>query len=674
MRTSPQPPRPQLRPRQAVTRPAVARPAAPVLKAVEGGAASPSPARRRRSPPRPGRPPRRPSPPAATVRAAVPAPSAALRFRFRFRHLVLGLSFLVCVALPLAATVLYLYTRAADQYHSGTDFSVRSAEVGASAAAGILGALTMVGGGSASDTDILFDYIRSQEMVQAVDARLDLRTVYNRAGPLAGGSDFFFSLGDAPSIEALTDYWNRMVKVDLDTQGGIIHVRANAFTPGDATAIARAILEESSALVNRLSEQAREDAVRFAREELAETEAKLKAQRAQITDFRRENRLVDPGADVAGQMGLLNALQGELAKAMVERDQLLSFVGPDDQRVVQAERRIDAIETRIDAERSTLGAEGSGTTLTDVVGGYEALKVDLEFAQAAYTQALAAETAARAEARRQSRYLAPHVTPTRRRGGALSAPGAALGAGAALPHPRLGHPHARLLQRPGRQPMTSATGAAHVQADAELLRNLLDFAYAGPGPKRWHVTRFAMYRTLGGRLAQVDGPACRCLSISGSTGLGRVLGLRQATFEDTAYPEVTMTDLPYPDGSFDVVVSDQVLEHVAGDPFRAVAESLRVLRPGGHAVHTTCFINEVHGAPSDFWRFTPQALALLGTTAGAAVVLTGGWGNRIALKVIDLGFRMAKIPEDAGNPVYQIATRNEPGFPITTWVILRKPA
>jgi capsular polysaccharide transport system permease protein len=407
------------------------RPAVPVLKAVGGGgsasaaqpqtgaaakpapagvpaAAAPKPAAAKPGP-RPGpKPVPQPGPrPAAVPRK--PAAPVPARFRVRFRHLFLAASFVLCVLLPLAATVLYLYVRAAPQYHSETAFSVRSAEVGASAAAGILGALTMVGGGgSASDTDILFDYIRSQEMVQAVDARLDLRTIYNRDA----GEDVVFSLGEAPSIEDLTAYWNRMVTVAVDSQGGILHVRANAFTSADATAIASAILAESSALVNRLSEQAREDAVRFAREELAETEARLKEQRAKIADFRRENRLVDPGADVAGQMGLLNALQGELAKAMVERDQLLSFVGPDDQRVIQAERRIDAIETRIDAERRSLGDESGGTTLTDVVGGYEALKVDLEFAQAAYTQALAAETAARAEARRQSRYLAPHVTPT----------------------------------------------------------------------------------------------------------------------------------------------------------------------------------------------------------------------------------------------------------------------
>ena len=289
---------------------------------------------------------------------------------------------------------------------------MRSEELGG-AAAGLLGALTQAGGGSASDTDILFDYIRSQEMVAAVDKRLDLRRIYNRAAP----RDFFFTLGDDASIEALTAEWNRMVTVDFESHAGIIHVRANAFTPEDATAIARVILEESSALVNRLSEQAREDAVRFSSEELARIEEDLKIQRGRLADFRRENRLVDPSADVAGQMGLLSALQGELAKAMVERDQLLSFVGKDDQRVIQADRRIDAIETRIDAERGMLGTSpgseaGSETGLADVVGTYEELKVDLEFANAAYTQAMAAHAAARAEARRQSRYLAAHVLPT----------------------------------------------------------------------------------------------------------------------------------------------------------------------------------------------------------------------------------------------------------------------
>jgi capsular polysaccharide transport system permease protein len=80
--------------------------------------------------------------------------------------------------------------------------------------------------------------------------------------------------------------------------------------------------------------------------------------------------------------------------------------------VVQADRRIAAITARIEDERSTLDLTGVAGSLPEVVGRYEELLVDLEFASTAYTQTLAGLAAARAEARRQSRYLAPHVRPT----------------------------------------------------------------------------------------------------------------------------------------------------------------------------------------------------------------------------------------------------------------------
>ena len=51
--------------------------------------------------------------------------------RFRFRHWGLAASFVLAVLLPLAASVWYLFARAADQYHSTTAFSVRSEEASA---------------------------------------------------------------------------------------------------------------------------------------------------------------------------------------------------------------------------------------------------------------------------------------------------------------------------------------------------------------------------------------------------------------------------------------------------------------------------------------------------------------------------------------------------------------
>jgi capsular polysaccharide transport system permease protein len=111
-------------------------------------------------------------------------------------------------------------------------------------------------------------------------------------------------------------------------------------------------------------------------------------------------------------MGLMSALQGELAQALVERDTILSYADDSDHRVTQVNRRIEAIRKRIEAERGSLGLGTATVTGTDVLGDYEALLTDMEFAQAAYTQALTNETVARAESRRQARYLAAHVAPT----------------------------------------------------------------------------------------------------------------------------------------------------------------------------------------------------------------------------------------------------------------------
>ena len=340
--------------------------------------------------------------------AAAPATVPA---RARARHWGALAGFVALVLLPFLATVAYLYGRAADEYHSETAFSIRSEEAGAGAA-GLLGALTQIGKGGASDTDILFEYIRSQEIVQAIDAKLDLRTIWNRAGTGWRTGDPVFILGDDPSVEALLAHWQRMVEVAYDSAAGIINVTVRAFTPEDAQAIAREIMAESSALVNQLSDQSREDAVRFTRDGLAEAETHLRTVRQALADFRRAHNIVDPSSDVASQSGLLNALNQALAQALVDRDVLMSYAAEGDQRVIQANRRIDAITDRIGEERRTLGVTGVAGSLPEVIGRYEELLVDLEFANTAYTQTLAAVSGARAEARRQSRYLAPHIRPT----------------------------------------------------------------------------------------------------------------------------------------------------------------------------------------------------------------------------------------------------------------------
>lgn len=161
----------------------------------------------------------------------------------------------------------------------------------------------------------------------------------------------------------------------------------------------------------------------------------------------------------------------------------------------------------------------------------------------------------------------------------------------------------------------------------------------------------------------------RVLSISGADGLVGLLSPGGYSVELTEFPQVRMEDLPYPDGSFDLVLSDQVLEHTE-QPFRAVSESLRVLRPGGRAIHTTCFMNPVHADPSDYWRFTPAALARL-CGEGSSVV-TGAWGNRAAVVLVLFGQRRLRSGFLTRRLVARLQAKNDPRCPLVTWVIADK--
>jgi capsular polysaccharide transport system permease protein len=142
---------------------------------------------------------------------------------------------------------------------------------------------------------------------------------------------------------------------------------------------------------------------------------RLREARQEMTAFRSRTRIVDPTADLQSQMGVLGTLQQQLAGALVELDLLRDTARADDPRVTQAERRIEVIRDRIDQERQkfTIGSEeGTGEDYATIMAEFERLMVDREFAERAYTNALAAYDLALAEARRKSRYLAAYVDPT----------------------------------------------------------------------------------------------------------------------------------------------------------------------------------------------------------------------------------------------------------------------
>ncbi|WP_135507420.1 capsule biosynthesis protein [Roseovarius aestuariivivens] len=330
--------------------------------------------------------------------------------RFKLRHWLVVISFVALVVVPSLTGWWYLWARASDRYESTVGFSVRTEELGS--ALEMLGGIAEMSGSSSSDTEILYNFIQSQELVREIDERIDLRGIWAKGDP---EKDPIFAYDPPGTIEDLVAYWRRMVNV-YDADAGLLELYVQAFTPEDAQLIAQEIYGESTEMINRLSAIARQDATSYAREELDQAEERLSRARRELTQFRNQSQIVDPSASVQSQMGLLSSLQLQLAETLIDLDIIKATASSNDPRLAQLERRVAVIESRIEAERNKLGISSvdnaANDAFADLVGEFERLSAERDFAQESYTAARAAYEAAIAEARRQSRYLAAHVRPT----------------------------------------------------------------------------------------------------------------------------------------------------------------------------------------------------------------------------------------------------------------------
>ncbi len=101
-------------------------------------------------------------------------------------------------------------------------------------------------------------------------------------------------------------------------------------------------------------------------------------------------------------------------------------------------------------------------------------------------------------------------------------------------------------------------------------------------------------------------------------------------------------DLPQRDGSVGTVIAMSTFEHVPRF-WRGFAEIRRVLRPDGALLVSCPFYFHIHSYPSDYWRFTPQALHLLLEEYPQRLI---GWHGpaRKPLNVWALAFREEHAP------------------------------
>jgi len=191
-----------------------------------------------------------------------------------------------------------------------------------------------------------------------------------------------------------------------------------------------------------------------------------------------------------------------------------------------------------------------------------------------------------------------------------------------------------------------------------VLRRLLS-PDAGSGADQWQ--RITLNRAVDEHLASLGPERLTAAEISGGAHAGK----GRKDYVSLNYPEFDLCAPLAGQGPFDVVICEQVIEHVV-DPCVAVANLRALCKPGGHVVVSTPFLIRVHEewGMQDYWRFTPRGLRTLLERAGLEVDSVGSWGNRRCV---------------SGNfdrwPAYRRwhSLRDEPGLPVQVWAFARNP-
>ncbi len=323
----------------------------------------------------------------------------------------LGISkllFFAIVVVPTVLALVYYGLWASDRYVSQSLMTVRSSEAQiATAFGGLLGSLGANPG--AIDGYVVQEYVQSRELVAKLQDDFDLRSLY-----LVPEADMLSRLPADASMDDLYDYYLDRIEVYFDSTANVVHLEVQAYRPEDAKKIAAAIVRLSDDMVNRISQESRQDAVKFAREEVTLAEDRLRENRLVLYRFREEHGELDPVSAAASIGGIVASLEAELSRYKTELASLRSYMREDAPQIAGVKARIAAIEQQMRAERGRLTntEETPSLTYSDLLAEYERLMIEEEFAKSAYTSAISALEIARADANRKQAYLVAFVEPS----------------------------------------------------------------------------------------------------------------------------------------------------------------------------------------------------------------------------------------------------------------------
>lgn len=296
------------------------------------------------------------------------------------------------VASLLAAV--YWGLLAADRYVSEARVIIQRSDLTGGQAMDFSGLLTGAGGGSRTDQLLMRDHLLSLDMLRKLDAQLQLRQHYSTQG------DWLSRLWDGKApLEQFLEHFRTRVGVELDEYAGVLSIKAQAYTPEMAQAIATAMVAEGERTMNAMAHALAQDQVNFLEGQVNTMGQRAQTARMALLEYQNRKGLVSPQATAENVAAIVNRLEAQLAELQTRRTSLLGYLQPASANVVELNLQIDAVQKQIGTEKARLTAPG-GKTLNTAVEAFQRLQLEAEFAQEIYKTSLVALERGRVEATR----------------------------------------------------------------------------------------------------------------------------------------------------------------------------------------------------------------------------------------------------------------------------------
>ncbi|MFV8386977.1 lipopolysaccharide biosynthesis protein [Vibrio parahaemolyticus] len=310
--------------------------------------------------------------------------------------------FIALVVLPSVLFSGYQLLWATERYQSQAQVIVQQPD-GMATMDASMALLTGLGVNNAgvSDTELVKAYIYSNDMLEYLDAKLDLRSHYSQ-----DSIDFFSAMAADENKEKFLEFYQKHLEVYIDNKSQVVHIYSQAFEPNFAHELTQTIVDRAEWFINSIGHQLAEAQLEFIKNEHQIVEDKLETAQRKLLQFQQQYNLLDPMAEGMAMQQITYTLEGQITAKKTELKGLNNIMSPNAPQVARVNNELSALKSQLKLERSKLSEESDvDIPVSEIMANFTDLKIKMELALQAYTSSQVSLEKSRIEAYRQIKYL-----------------------------------------------------------------------------------------------------------------------------------------------------------------------------------------------------------------------------------------------------------------------------